>query len=129
MEGATELRIVEHPEDASAKVGDDVTFTVVAEGDGLTYQWYFTKPGKTAQFASVMEGSDEATITVPMTADRDGQTYLCKVMDQYGNEVWSEPAVMTIPAAPVIKVQPTDQYAPLGSTVTLSVEAEGEGLT
>ena len=38
---APSLKITAQPENKTVAVGDSVTFSVAAEGEGLTYQWYY----------------------------------------------------------------------------------------
>ena len=44
-ESETSIKITSQPQNVNVPPGSEVTLSVVAEGDGLTYQWYFMKKG------------------------------------------------------------------------------------
>ena len=58
----TTLSITSHPANVTAKAGDSVSFSVKAEGEGLTYQWYYKKAGQTS--FSAWNGRTHASETV-----------------------------------------------------------------
>ena len=123
----TALSITSHPANITAKVNDNVSFTVKAQGDGLTYQWYYKKAGQTAW----NKWGARTTVTTTATANAtwNGMQVYCKVTDKYGNSVDSNSATITIKQDLKITAQPTDKTVKLGESLTLSVKAEGTGLT
>ena len=50
ISNTSSFRIVTEPADASAPEGEIAKTTVVAEGEGLTYTWYFKNAGQ-SQFS------------------------------------------------------------------------------
>ena len=125
---ATPLFITAQPANKTGSGGANVTFTVTAKGDGLTYQWQFMKPGG-SWAATSATGNKTATLTVPATADRNGYQYRCVVTDKYGNKVTSTAAKLTTTVSLAITTQPTNKTAVAGAEVKFTVKATGTGLT
>ena len=125
--GSTPLSITSHPADVTAKAGDSVSFSVKAEGEGLTYQWYYKKAGQTAW----NKWGTRTTATTTATANDtwNGMQVYCKVTDKDGKTSDSNPATITIQRELKITTQPTNKTVKLGDSVTLSLKAEGNGLT
>ena len=127
--GALELpEITGQPQSVTTSPGTTVRFTVAAAGEGLTYQWQFCAPGKTAWNNSGMTGNKTATLTVEATTARSGQRYRCVVTNAAGS-VESEPATLTVVSAPKITSQPQSVSANVGDTVQFTVAASGTNLT
>ena len=130
----TELAITGQPEDQTAALDETTTFTVVATGNGLSYQWQWQGTGG-YWGNSGLPTANSASLEVPATADRNGQRYRCIITDANGNSVTSEAATLTIKASdePVaelaITAQPEDQTAALDETATFTVVATGNGLS
>ena len=125
--GSTPLSITSHPADVTAKAGDSVSFTVKAEGEGLTYQWYYKKAGQTAW----NKWGTRTTATTTATANDtwNGMQVYCKVTDKDGKTSDSNPATITIQRELKITTQPTNKTVKLGDSVTLSLKAQGSDLT
>jgi|GEM_PF-2227370 len=128
---AEPIVITSQPVDAVvAADGDYATFTVVAEGEGLTYQWYIKNPGA-SEFS--LSTKTEAVYTTPVRAATSGRELYCVITDANGNTVTTNTVTMTIGApapAIVITSQPVDVVvAADGDYATFTVVAEGEGLT
>ena len=125
--GSTPLSITSHPADVTAKAGDSVSFSVKAEGEGLTYQWYYKKAGQTAW----NKWGTRTTATTTATANDtwNGMQVYCKVTDKDGKTSDSNPATITIQRELKITTQPTNKTVKLGDSLTLSLKAEGNGLT
>lgn len=127
-----ELSIIEHPEDYVGSLVESAFFKVVAEGDGLTYQWQYSNANSSKWYNSSMTGSQTDTITVPVATFRDGQKYRCVVTDQYGNSVTSKVAVMTVGTVEeelAIIEQPESYSGLVGETAVFTVKAVGTNLT
>ena len=121
------LKITAQPTDQNIKLGDTIKLNVKAEGEGLTYQWYFKKAGQTS--FSKWNGRTHATETVTPNATWNGIQLYCIVKDSAGNTEQSNPAKITVTGTPKITRQPVSQTVALGDTIQLSVKAEGVGLT
>ena len=114
-----------NPKNYEGKVGDTAKFTVTASGTNLTYQWQFLDNG--AWKNSGMTGSKTATLSVPVTAARDGQKYRCVVTA--GNGSSSESAAAAVLVKPVITANPSNFTGKIGETAKFTVTATGTGLT
>ena len=108
-------------------MGEVVTVFVEAQGDGLTYEWHYKEKGSTRWRITTAFTSNEYAVT--MTEARDGRQLYCKITDQYGNSVTTD--IVTISAAAQLEIitQPVDTSAPIGETISVFVEAQGDGLT
>ena len=122
------LKITRQPESVSGVEGETVEVSFTAEGDGLTYAWYYKNAGaskftKTSTFTG-------NTYTMEMNATRDGRQIYCVVTDQYGNTVQTDTVTLTMKASGLkITKQLEPATAANGETVEVSFTAEGEGLT
>ena len=79
-----ELAITKQPNDASAKLGERFNVEVIAQGDGLKYQWYFRNKGATHWTKSSVTDN---TYDDVMNNTRDGREVYCVITDEYGNSV------------------------------------------
>ena len=127
----TELKITKQPESIVVEnVGDLASFTVEAEGDGLTYCWYHKNPSHTKFYETKCYTA--STEPLEVTKARDGREMYCVITDAYGNQVETEHVTMSIrkPAELKITKQPESVVvANIGDLASFTVEAEGEGLT
>ena len=112
------------------KIGESAEFVVEATGDGLIYQWQYSNSNGKYWYDSGMTGATTASLTVPALKKRDGQVYRCLVKDSYGNELYSEAAVLTLYEETTITIiaQPESQTAGKGSNAVFTIKAEGDGL-
>ena len=121
------LTITSQPENYVGIVGDMAAFTVEAEGDGLTYQWQFSKDsGATWEKAS----STTNSISVEFKAYRVTYQYRCVITDAEGNSVITD-VVKLVPADVELEIttQPVSYVGAVNDDVTFTVEATGNGLT
>ncbi|MGN0598529.1 MAG: hypothetical protein ACI4JK_01440 [Oscillospiraceae bacterium] len=91
--GVLPIVIIKQPVDVTVAVGKKATFTVAANGEGLTYQWQISTNGGTTwkSFANTTD-----TFSITAKADYDGYMYRCIVTDVYGNSVISEGATLYV---------------------------------
>jgi len=129
--GETGFRITLQPSDCTGEEGSTATFTVEADGTGLTYQWQYMSAGGTMWHDSGMAGATTATISVPVTEACDGQQYRCVVTDENGDVVVSDAATLYLSSAGsiVITTQPSDYTGAVGDTAAFTIEATGSGLS
>lgn len=115
---------------ASAKAAEDktVSFTVAAEGEGLSYQWQYRKSADASWKKSSAEGCKTATLQVTAAAKRDGYQYRCIVKNDVG-KVYSKAVTLTVLLKPVIETQPKSVTAKAGSKAIFTVTAKGEELS
>jgi uncharacterized repeat protein (TIGR02543 family) len=121
-----DLEILQQPKNYTGSVGSTASITVSAQGDGLSYQWYFANPGATSFTKS---GSKTATYSATLTEANSGRRVYCVIKDQYGNSVTTNTVTMSIGSAVSITTQPKNYVGAAGSTATATVKATGTGLT
>jgi len=121
-----ELVIVTQPQDYTGTIGETASFTVAAEGDGLSYQWYYMPPTE-SEFFKASNKTD--TYSVVIAARHDGYRYYCVVTDAYGNSKQSDTVCLTVSNTLQILTQPEDYVGPIGTVASFTVEAQGEGLS
>ena len=85
----TGLKIVGNPVDSAV-----ATFSVKAEGEGLTYQWMYSRNDGQSWVKSTLTGSNTPTVSVNAKAFRIGQQYKCVVTDASGYVVESTVATV-----------------------------------
>ncbi|MDO5436556.1 MAG: hypothetical protein Q4G19_09330, partial [Clostridia bacterium] len=125
----TALKITAQPVNATATAGTDAKFTVKATGDGLKYQWQLLKTADGTWARTTATGYNTATITIPATVTKNGYQYRCVITDEYGRDITSEAAVLTVQAALKISTQPVSATAEAGANAKFTVKAAGDGLT
>lgn len=89
--------ITSNPASKSVKIGEKAQFGVAVYGVGVSYQWqYLGSDGKTWYnvTASDYSGLKSKTMTVPVTAKRNGLAFRCKVSNASGT-VYSTSAKLT----------------------------------
>ncbi len=108
------------PASVTAPIGDSATFTVVASGDDLTYQWY--------KNSTAISGATSASYTVSPIASGSAGTYYV-IVSNAGGSVTSSKVTLSIGSAtaPVITTQPGSQTVASGARATFSVVASGSG--
>lgn len=124
------ITITQQPSDLSVLVGSKATFTVAAEGEGLTYQWQLKKGSSWSNQNS--GGATTPTFSVNADLSRNGKTYRCLITNAEGEQIATNSVTLTVkePSNSItITKQPTDASTTEGGSVGFIVEAEGEGLT
>jgi len=124
---AKPVKITKQPVSAKVKSGATAEVTVVAAGEGLTYQWHYKNKGSNTWFVtSAFTGN---RYYVPMTAARDGRQLYCVVTDKYGNTAKTNTVTISIAKPVKITKQPVSAKVKSGATAEVTVVAAGEGLT
>jgi hypothetical protein len=106
--------ITTQPAAATIVAGSNNVLSVVAAGNGLTYQWY--------RDSSAVSGATSATYT----ATAAGTYYV--VVTASDGAITSANAVITLTSTPVITAQPASATILTGTSQTLSVSADGAEL-
>ena len=83
---SAELKILTQPVSTTCAVGETVSFTVEARGDGLTYQWQVSTDGENWT-PSFLGGYNTKTFSFEVDANRAGKVYKCVITDAAGNTV------------------------------------------
>lgn len=76
------LQIIKEPEDIKAEAGKQVTFQVSAEGNGLTYQWQYSKNNGKTWVNSTLSSAVRTTLKTTVKAEWNGRLYRCIVTDE-----------------------------------------------
>ena len=86
------IEIITQPVDTIAAKGENAVVTVEAEGEGLTYTWYYKNPGNKKFYVSGEQfvSEDGCTYSIPMAAWRDGQEVYCEITDIHGDSVQTD---------------------------------------
>lgn len=105
------------PKDAVSTSTGSVTFTVVAMGSDLHYNW--------RRNGTTLSASDSSTLVVNPAIAGD---YDVVVTNSLGSATSTE-ATLTVRTPPSITTQPTSKVVTPGTVGTLSVAASGTGLT
>ena len=128
---ASKFAITQQPQPQFVDAGQTATFTVVATGDDLTYQWQKQSGDDWVD----LSGKTSATLSIPdPTLADNGSVYRCIIKDAIsdkqpgGYTLTSESATLTMVAAPAITGQPASVIVTEGQDAVFTVEATGEGL-
>ena len=121
------ILILTQPTDVVVPAGEMATVTVEAQGEGLTYEWYFRNAGD-SDF-SYTDSFTGNSYSVEMSAARDGRQIYCVITDANGNSVQTDTVTISMTGALRIVTQPVSVTVAEGQTATVTVEAVGEGLT
>lgn len=118
------ISITTQPASTTVTLGSTATFTVVASGSSLTYQWY--KGG------TILPLGTSATLTLSSVTAADAGTYYVVVSNTSGS-VTSNSVTLSIgstsSSAVSITTQPASTAVTVGSRATLSVVASGSSLS
>ena len=120
--------ITTQPTSKTVSVGTMAVFAVVATG-ATSYQWQVkTDSGWVDVNNPYIEGAESATMSVPASAERNGNQYRCKVANASGS-VYTDTVKLTVISKPTITSQPSSASVTEGSTVKFKVVATGTGLS
>ncbi len=76
--------ITTQPKSISVNVGKTATFNVVADGNGLSYQWQYQKPGESTWNKVTINGTS-ATYNLTTATRHNGYKYRCVVTNTAGS--------------------------------------------
>ena len=128
MEAPAKFEIVQQPVSVTGTIGETVSVSVEATGEGLTYQWYLRNAGSKYFSLSSITTAD---YTVTMDKTRAGRDLYCIITDANGNTLKTD--VVTMYGEPTEKLeittQPEDAFAKLGERYCVTVEAKGDRIT
>ena len=86
------IKIVDQPVDKTVEEGMTTSFTVKAEGEGLSYQWQYKQAGSTTW--SDWSGQTKETLKVGYLEKRNGMSFRCIVKDASGYKTISNEALL-----------------------------------
>lgn len=120
--------IITEPSNQTACSGSSASFTVVATGTGLTYQW--RKGIVNLVDGGNISGATTATLTInPATLADAALNYNVIVMGASTPNDTSNNVSLTINTGAVITTEPVNQTICAGGSINFSVVASGSGLT
>jgi len=118
------LTFKSHPQNTTGSVGDNVTFTVTTSVDtGFTYQWQYSKDG-VKWSNTTMAGYNTDTLTVPVTAARNGYEYRCVLTGSKNSKIESKAAVLTVTEPVKVTAQPENVTCSVGEAAIFTVDAD-----
>jgi len=121
------VKITQQPKNMTAAENERVKVTVAAEGDGVTYQWYYANRGSSKFSKASITGT---TYTMTMTEARAGRRVYCVATDKYGKTAKSDTVTLRMEVPELtITSQPTSVKAAEGERAKVTVKAQGTGLT
>ncbi|MBQ6117150.1 MAG: hypothetical protein IJL08_07505, partial [Oscillospiraceae bacterium] len=88
--------ITSQPQDFTGPIGATASFTVAAEGEGLTYQWQYKSLKDGKWYNANVTGSTAATMSIGVTAARNGMQFRCKVTNSSGGTTISDAATLRV---------------------------------
>jgi hypothetical protein len=112
--------IISQPQGGDVCEGEGFTFTVVANGNNLTYQWQHN--------GNNISGATTNTYTISAATVNDGGSYNCLISNDCGT-VTTYVVTLNVNEQPVITTQPVDVSINEGDNFTLNVEATGTNLS
>ena len=119
------LQVVDSPYSLVVEVGNTATFAANAEGTGqLYYQWQYRKNSSDSWKESGQSGNKTAMLSVATTAGLHGYQFRCRITDNYGGEVYSNFATLSL--VPKITTQPANKSVTAGTTAKFTVAATGK---
>lgn len=90
------ISIQAQPGNQIVPLGEMACFCVTAEGNELSYQWQYSNNGGKYWYNSGMSGANSEMLEVPATSKRNGQQYRCVIIDESGNKVMTDVAMLVI---------------------------------
>lgn len=122
------IKITSQPENYYGAIGGTATFTVVAEGNNLSYRWYVSSDKSTwmdLSSWSTVSGATTDTLTFTMTSDMAAYFFKCTVTS--GIYTLDTNIVSKAPPITVIS-QPESYLVNIGENVTFTFDARGDNL-
>ncbi len=115
--------IITQPISRSKCIGDQVQFSIVAEGTNLSYQWYHNG-------VSMGAAAQNPVLTInPIIVGDDGN-YYCEITSGNGcGDITSNAATLTLYETTAIVASPADETICEGASTTLTASATGGNLT
>ena len=119
-------RILTQPQDRAVVEGQKATFSVVADGEGMTYQWYRMRTDESDWVK--LDGETKSSLTVNAKMSRDRNQYHCVIKNAAG-KVTTNNVKLVVITEPEVTGQPETVTVKKGKTVTFKVKATGGALS
>ena len=99
------LKITSNPADVTAKVKAMAVFSVAAKGEGLKYQWQYSKNGtKWANVGNKIPSAKTDILRFAASSKYNNMQYRCVVVDENGKQAISSPAKLCVVSSKVENV-------------------------
>ena len=119
--------ITTNPQDASICTGGNNTFSVIANGTGITYQWQLSTDGGIT-YTTISGATSAVYIITGATAGMNGNRYRCVVSGACTPATTSSAAILTVISPVTITNQPGNAEVCSGSNVNFIVAGSGSGI-
>ena len=120
------MKITKQPQIVVVKSGETAKTTVTAEGDGLTYKWYYKDRGVSKfSYTSTFKGN---TYSATMNDARNGRQIYCVITDKYGISAKTKTVTLNMGNPMKITKQPVNTSAKIGENAKVTIAATGDGL-
>ena len=119
--------ITSQPTNQNVCLGNTVSLTVGATGDGLNYQW--RKGGVNLSNGGNISGATSGTLQISNAAAGDAGNYDVVITGTCSTVATSNAVAVGVFTAPVIDTQPQDQTVCPGTNATFTVSTTGSGIT
>ena len=121
--------IISQPSGMEIDAGGEVSFSVQAEGSGLTYQWQWQAPGSSVWQNTSLTGARTDTLRISdVPAGFNGRSYRCVVGDTSPKKAESAPALLTVINVAFTE-QPKNVSATTGGNAVFHAAASGSNLS
>ena len=122
-----DLKLLDQPKDVCVVLGEKFSISAKAEGDGVTYQWYY-KESYMKDFK--ISSNKTSAYAYAMQSYMHNRQVYCVITDERGNQVITDVATIIRPPMNLkLLDQPKDVYAVKGEKFSISAKAEGDGVT
>jgi hypothetical protein len=121
-----------HPSNATVCAGSNTSFTVVAAGTSITYQWQVNTGSGYGNVSNGGVYTNATTATLNITGATAGMTsylYRCVVTGTCSSTATSNGATLTVNTLPTISVDPSSAAICPAANTSFSVTATGTGIT
>lgn len=120
--------ITAQPRDCYATIGDTTDFSVLAQGENLSFSWYISKDNGVNWGLCSYNGSTTGKLAFKVEKYQYGYKFRCVIKDKSGNTYTSN-TVTLLEAEPAIAVQPVNTAADTGDKVSFTVKTVGNKVT
>ena len=119
--------ITANPQDATICTGGGNTFSVTANGTGITYQWQVSTDGGIT-YNNISTATNSSYTIAGATAGMNGSRYRCIVTGTCTPAATSGVALLTVISPATVTSQPSNTEVCSGSNVNFTVAGSGTGL-
>jgi hypothetical protein len=119
--------ITTSPTNTTLCEGQNLTFTAVANGAGLSYQWF--KGATPLTNGGNISGATAASLVITGLVTTDAGSYTCTVTGACAPTATTTAASLTVNALPKITVQASDVTICAGGNATFALTATGTGIS